>query len=221
MPGKKFSVRDALLFSWRTVTGNLWLFIGITAVAAAVDVIPDILKAQLREGTAVLPLTLGLLYFAVSIIVSMGSMHIALQFCRGQKATFSDLFVPTVHFWKYLAVSLLYGLLVTAGLLLFVVPGIIWAIKYQFCFYVVVSEGAGPMAALRKSGELTQGMKWNLFVFDIVLGLVNLLGVLALGVGLFVTVPVTSVASASVYQKVSAGAEVPGATKATEDGPGV
>ena len=54
------------------------------------------------------------------------------------------------------------------------------------------------------SSAITRGAKWSLLLLGIFLAAVNLLGVLALFVGLLWTIPTTLVASTSVYRKLLA-----------------
>ncbi|EKD96462.1 MAG: hypothetical protein ACD_24C00035G0005, partial [uncultured bacterium] len=114
--------------------------------------------------------------------------------------------LSTTHLWlKYLLGSLLYGAIVMIGLLLLIVPGIILAVKYQYLMYLVIDEELGPLEALGKSGRITNGNKFNLFIWGLVMALVNVVGALAFFVGLFVTIPLTSIASAYIYRKLSKG----------------
>ena len=50
---------------------------------------------------------------------------------------------------------------------------------------------------------ITEGAKGNLFVFGIALFVVNVLGMLALGLGLFVTIPMAMIAKAFIYRRLS------------------
>ena len=52
------------------------------------------------------------------------------------------------------------------------------------------------------SSAITRGAKWSLLLLGIFLAAVNLLGVLALFVGLLWTIPTTLVASTYVYRKL-------------------
>ncbi len=94
------------------------------------------------------------------------------------------------------------------GLILLIIPGIIWAIQFCFYDYLIVDRGFGPVDALKKSSEITKGVKLDLFVFGMLLGIINLLGFICLVVGLFVTIPTTMVAMAFVYRKLLAQTEL-------------
>jgi uncharacterized membrane protein len=68
--------------------------------------------------------------------------------------------------------------------------------------YVIVDRGLGPIDALKRSAAITHGARLALFGFAIVLMLLNIVGALALLIGLFVTIPISMVAMAYVYRKL-------------------
>ena len=111
-------------------------------------------------------------------------------------------------FFKYLIGSILYGLIVFAGTILLIIPGIIWGIQFCFYDYFIIDKGLGPIEALKRSSAITRGVKWDLFVFSLILLGINLLGALCLLIGLFATIPTTMVAIAFVYRKLLAQAEI-------------
>jgi uncharacterized membrane protein len=86
------------------------------------------------------------------------------------------------------------------GTILLIVPGIIWALKFQFYGYYIVDKNLKPVDALKMSAMSTSGKKGNLFVFFVLLGLINFLGLIALLVGLLISVPVTLLAYVYVYR---------------------
>jgi len=188
---KKFVISEAVQFGWDTTKSNIGFFIGIVIVAGLIQYVPDIIAAIIEADAPVLSIIVRIASFVLSLIIGMGLIKIFLRFCDGEKGEFSDLFSCYPLFFKYLIGSILYGLIVTVGLILLIIPGIIWAIKFQFFDYLIVDKGLGPIDALEKSSEITRGVKWDLFIFDILIGIINLLGLLCLLVGLFVTIPIT------------------------------
>ena len=140
---------------------------------------------------------------ALQNLTAIGFTKIQLNILDNKKTQVSDLFKTNGVFWQYLATSILVGLIVIGGLLLLIVPGIIWLLKYQFAMPLVVDKKLDITESIRKSGEITQGHKGWLFGFAIVLGLVNIAGALALLVGLLVTIPLTTMAYIYVYRQLS------------------
>ncbi|HEX9503663.1 MAG TPA: hypothetical protein VF974_05070 [Patescibacteria group bacterium] len=61
---------------------------------------------------------------------------------------------------SYLITSLIAGLIVFLGFIIFIVPGIIFIVWYGFAAIVVVAEGLRGMAALRQSKSYVKG-RWG------------------------------------------------------------
>ncbi len=224
MKEAKFSNKEALRFGWETMKKNFFFFLGLLLISTFLFSAPYFLAEMVVE-TALLP---GVLIYIIDIfitfVISLGLIKISILFFDTGKAEFADLFRQYPLVLKYLGSSILYGLIVFAGTILLIVPGIIWGIKFWFYDYFIVDQGAGPVEALKKSSAATRGAKGKLFVFLIVLGLVNLLGLLCLGIGLFATVPTTMIAIAFVYRKLAPRTETVEETEpvfrpATDSGP--
>ena len=199
---KKFVISEAVQFGWDTTKSNIGFFIGLLIVAGLIQYVPDIVATIIEADAPALSLIIRIASFVLSVIIGMGLIKICLRFCDGEKGEFSDLFSCYPLFFKYLVGSILYGVIVSLGLILLIIPGIVWAIKFYFFDYLIVDKGLGPIDALEKSSEITRGVKWDLFIFGILLGIINLMGFLCLMIGLFVTIPVTMVAIAFVYRKL-------------------
>lgn len=142
---------------------------------------------------------------AINNLTSIGFTKIQLNIIDNKKAQVSDLFKTNGIYWQYFATSILVGLIVFGGLLLLIVPGIIWLLKYQFAPTLIIDKKLDVTEAIRTSGEITKGHKGWLFGFGIVLGLINIAGALLLIVGLLVTIPITVMAYIYVYRQLSSG----------------
>ena len=129
----------------------------------------------------------------MDLLINMGILYITLRFVDNDKPTFTNLFTPAKHIIPFIIASILYGLIVFVGLLLLIIPGIIWSIRYSQYKFLIIDKELGPIEALKKSAEITRGSKWNIFLLGILLGLINILGVLALGLGLLSVVTEQSV----------------------------
>ncbi len=100
---------------------------------------------------------------------------------------------PTITIWLIIAtaVSMLMGFAVA----------IYFCIKYQFAQYFTVSEKQGPMTAIKSSAAVTKGEIGNLFLFGLLIALVNIAGALVFLIGLFATIPTTMIAMAYAFRK--------------------
>jgi uncharacterized membrane protein len=211
MTTKYFNFSDVLGFGWRTMKVNFALFLGVGIVWLGLSYIPTIIDVIARRlfgpeaAYWVIHIFTTIFGWIISILLGIGMIKIALGFCDERKPAFSTLFdVSWNCFWRYLGAAILYGLIMLGGFILFIVPGVIWSVKYSLCFYFIVDKGFGPVEAIKASGRTTMGVKWELFGFGILCGLINLLGLLCLFVGIFATYPTTLVANALVYRQLVA-----------------
>lgn len=210
MAGKYFRYSDVLGYGWSVMKANAWFFVGVSIVFMTVSYLPSIadmvvVHSSLPGSVSVaLRTSLFVVGWIISIIVAIGLVKIALSFCDEGRPAMGTLFEAGDCFWRYLGTAILYSLIVFAGFILFIIPGIIWSVKYCLCFYFVIDKGLGPVEALKASGRTTMGVKWELLGFGVICGLINLLGLLCLVVGIFATYPTVLVANALVYRQLSA-----------------
>jgi uncharacterized membrane protein len=208
MATKKFSKGEAIRFGWNAMKNNLGFFIGLLILAGSILIILSILQGLTVEGAPGFSFLLSIASVVVQLIIEIGLIKIALKFADNTKAELGDLFSCYPLFFKYLGASILYGLIILGGIILLIIPAFIWGIKFQFFGYFIVDKGAGPIEALKRSSSITMGAKWDLFLFGLLILGINILGFLALVIGLFATIPTSMVAIAYVYRKLLAQAEV-------------
>lgn len=104
-----------------------------------------------------------------------------------------------IGFLKYIAVSLIIFAMVVIGLILLVVPGIYLALKYGFAPMFIIDKGVGISESLRLSAEMMKDRKFSLLVWCVLYAVINFVGLLLLGLGVLVTVPLTMLASVVLY----------------------
>ena len=203
MSENRFSISEAIKFGWETIKNNIGFFIALLVIAFFIENTPQILGSFMAEKFPLIGLIFSLAGLVLVIVVQMGFIRVSLKFCDGTRGKFDDLISTFNLFFKFAAASFLYGLIVVAGTLLLVVPGIIWGIKYSLFAYFIVDEGLGPIAAIKASGAATDNAKTDLFLFGLLLGLINFAGALGFFIGLFVTIPLSMVAYAYVYRELA------------------
>jgi uncharacterized membrane protein len=220
MNGHKFSIDEAVGFGWGVAKRNVIFFLLIFVIAAVASGIFQGVQDATKEQAPFISLLFALAGLFVTTVVSIGFTRISLKFADGETPRFEDLFTGYPLFVNFFFASVLYGLIVIVGLILLIVPGIMWAVRFSQFSYLVVDKGLSPAESLRKSADITQGARWHLVLFALILLGINLLGALALGIGLLWTIPTAMVAAAHVYRKLlahsaPAGPEVPVAPSPT------
>jgi uncharacterized membrane protein len=204
MAAQKFSKLEAIKFGFEAAKSQYKFFIPMLLVATLINFIPGFINDNLlRDGAQIIKAIVGIAGWIVSMLISLGMIKISLNYLDHKKLELAELFMHYKLLFSYWAGSILYGLIVFAGLLLLIVPGIIWMVKLQFYSYLIIDRGLGPIEALKQSWNMTKGVKLDLFLFGLLAGVINLLGVLALLVGLFWTLPTTMIATAYIYRKLA------------------
>ena len=208
------SIGECIRFGWETFKKRPGILIGAFVLTMLIPSIPGILVPSPEVAPGVPPpspttaeLVATLTSLVLGIFAAIGMTTLALR-AHDDIATvkIGDLWNPQ-PFWRYLGAQFLVAIIIFVGLLLLIVPGIIAALGLLFVLYVVIDRGAGPINALKESWRITNGNKWQLFLFGLVLSGLNLVGVLLLVVGLLVTVPVTWIAVTHAYRTLASQAE--------------
>lgn len=165
----------------------------------ALDALPD-------DGKIALFLILGSI-FIIGIAMSILGSAVKLGYCRFnmdlftgvEKPTMNLLFSRTKIVWKALWKDILEGLVVTAGCILFIVPGIILGLMYSQSDYILAENpDLKATEAMKKSREMMKGQKWSIFKLALsFIGWVVLAGIVPAG-ALLLT-PYTEAAFAAFY----------------------
>ncbi len=197
---KTFSISSALAYGWRGVREHFWVLIGSTFVVMFVAGLFSNVVEEVPDEKIATKLLACLVAVAVGVVVAIGYIKIFLKIHDHENPKISELWNNYRFFWQFLIVRILWGLLVAFGLLLFVVPGIIWAIMYSPAHLFVIDKGLSSREAFRRSRELTRGVRLRLFGFGIVLFFINAAGFLFFIIGLLVTIPLTMLSVVHVYR---------------------
>ncbi len=216
MDTPKFSWKEAVAFGWDTMKANLWFFVGLLAAATLIKFIPSQLAEMVKKDNFTLYIIFTVVSVFFGILIDMGLLRTSLKMCSNEKGDIFDLFNCYPLFFKYLFAWIIYTLICIAGFLLLIVPGVIWSVQFGLFGYFMIDKGLGPIEALKESSRITKGSKGDLFVFYIICVGINILGVLALILGLFAAIPTTMIAAAFVYRKL-AGVVIPNQANLTAE----
>lgn len=198
---RKFDTSDVLNKSWNAFRAHFGFILALNLVLILLYAGPNYLSAKLPLVSAPY---FSVLIIIFNILITLGQIRIFLDIAKGKSGDFTLLVSQYQYFLPYLLGMIAFIIIVAAGFLLLVIPGVIWMLQFQFFSYAIVDEDLGPMEALHRSSELTAGAKGQLFGFVLFLVLINFVGVLAFGIGVFVTYPITQLAMAYIYLDMKA-----------------
>ena len=200
-----FSRREALSFGWGKMKEHLGLFVQLCLLGWLVASFQGAL-ARSGGGPVGLRWLLSAAVQTATTLLAIGWIRAALRAHDGKPVDLASLLPDLGEFFSYLLASALFALIVAVGFALLIAPGLLWAARYGFYGFLIIDRKVDPITALRQSAAMTEGKRGPLIAFGLTLLGVNLLGVLAAGVGLFATLPMTAVAAAYVYRRLAAGA---------------
>ena len=199
---KPFPRDESIKFGFNTAKANVAFFIPLLLIVFIVDNLSGTVGGYIKNNSLA-SFVLFIIFWLISMIAELGLVKISLKFVDKKKPSFSDLFSESSLVLRFIGATFLYFIIVAAGLILLIVPGVIWAVQFGYYKYAIVDKNAGVLESLQTSSKATKGNRRNIFKLNLLFLLINLLGVVALLIGLFVSIPTTIVASAYVYRKLA------------------
>lgn len=192
------SIDEAVSSSWAVLKNNLVKIIGFFLAIALISILNWALIAQL--GSQVFTQIESWVFGA---FIQAAVITFTLNFYRKRRVKVVDRIKNLSLILRLLLGNFLSAILILAGLIFLIVPGIVLAVRLQFVSFLIVEKRLGPVEAIKKSLKITKNNFFALLGLSIVSLLINLLGLVLLLVGLLVTIPLTSLINARVYQKLS------------------
>jgi uncharacterized membrane protein len=144
---------------------------------------------------AVTPTTIGLAISdnlvnqVVSLWFTIGATRIMLQVSRNQPPNLGLLLQSAPFLIRTFFATLLFGILLLGGLILFIIPGIYVILTYWNYTYFIVDRNCGVLEAFRLAKVHASGNRLSIFVIGLIISGLGLLGVLACCLGWIATSP--------------------------------
>jgi hypothetical protein len=177
--------------SWALLKANFWPLVGVSFL---ISVIHGILLGIEGKG----------LYFIGPIfngVIGAGLFYYFLLRIRGQPATVADAFAGfTKAFLRLVVIGILVSVFVTVGCICLILPGIYLGVAYVFAPIVAVDKGLEFWDSMELSRRVVTRNWWRVFALLLLFIPVLLVGVLALGVGIFVAIPFAMGALVYAYE---------------------
>jgi uncharacterized membrane protein len=161
----------------------------------------------------------GLFGLAYGILISgpvdYGVAYAYLKAVRGDKLEIKDMFEAFKNYWNAVLASLLVFVIIVIGLVLLIVPGIIFACKLVFTPYLVVDRKMAVIEAIKESWRMTGGHAWKAFLIGLLAIPIGIAGLICFGVGVIISIMWITLAFASLYHAVAMSEEASGQVKVT------
>ncbi|MGA3163068.1 MAG: protein kinase [Verrucomicrobiota bacterium] len=180
-------IGSCLSRGWALLQNNFWPVVGITALIVLLRHAADSSLIGIVVGG---PLMGGLwLYYLKKI--------------RGEQAGLETVFSSfSIAFLHLFLAGLITMVLTVLGIICLILPGIYLAIAWLFTLPLVIDKRLDFWPAMGLSRKTISKHWWKFLGFIIILGLINLAGLLACFVGLLITVPLSLAAMMYAYEDI-------------------
>jgi uncharacterized membrane protein/phage FluMu protein Com len=186
-----------LMMVCNMVLGTMLQMILVIALAAVADqgggggaIVIMLLQQVVAQGVGA--------FFAVGMILFM------LRIARGQAPDYAAIFGGGPYLLRAFAIQILLALIMLAGLILLIIPGVIFALMLSQALFVMVDQRRGVVDSFKGSIEAMRGNKLTVLAIWIVTGFLGLLVTLfTCFVGLIFVAPFGALLTAVIYLDVT------------------
>lgn len=149
-------------------------------------------------------LLIALIQLIIGFVVAAGYSKFNMNLVDGEESRVGNLFEYFPHWKTMLKAGLLQVLFVILWSMLFVIPGIIAAIRYSMTYYILAENPEmTAREAIDRSKEMMNGNKWRLFCLGFSFIGWEILSAITMGIGHLFLYPYEYAAMAAFYREIS------------------
>ena len=201
--GSKFSISEVCSTSWQRTKAQIWVLSGLIIGMSIISFTLGVFAMPIQQSVMG-AIVINLISCIISCIFALGYMKNIFQALDGEEPQFSAYGQQARKIITYLVANILMAIIVTLGLCLFIIPGIYLALRLQFYAALIVEDDAGIIESLQRSWEITRGQEMSLFMLMLAMIGICILGLILLGIGIFVAMPLIYMMYAYVFRKLNA-----------------
>ena len=198
----KFTVSEVLSIAWQALKSQIWilvgLFIGIFIISLVISLL---LMPAMQSLTGQI---IGqLITTIISLVFGLGYLKNLFQTLDWDEPQFSAYGQQAGKILTYFLASIICGVLVALGTILLIIPGIYLYLRLQFFMCFIVEEDAGIIDSLKRSWVITDGQILPLLLLLLAMIGISILGIILLGIGMFVALPLVMLMQCVVFRKLN------------------
>ncbi|SHO65320.1 hypothetical protein [Algoriphagus zhangzhouensis] len=143
----------------------------------------------------------------VSILVAppltAGFYLVANKISRNERVEFQDCFDGFKFWLPVVSVNIISGIITVLGVIALIIPGIYLGVAYAFAMPFVLFAGTEFWTSMELSRKLITKVWWRFFAFVLLLVVINIIGLLFLGVGFLVSGPFSYMAVYAAFEELT------------------
>ena len=192
----EFSIRATIRRSWQIFRTHGWFFVGLSVVMFALSYLSNMSDSIIVKIVAAIA---GLVWSYVTLSCALAAVD-----TRENVLSFSALksHTPTTRqLLRMIGIALVATVIITAGFVMLVIPGIYFLIRLMFSNFTLVDRREGVVESMRFSWRLVKGeMFWTVLLAFFVTIVLVVGGLFIALVGVLVTYPIALLFLARLYR---------------------
>lgn len=211
----RLSVGDAISYGWRKFSGNPGVWIAMVVIAFLIqalingifngfDYTQDTDNISFTTTFSAANLIGTVVSAVVGYLIEAAFVRGALSEVDGRKPAFGT-FLQVGPIGAVILTGLLVGIGTSVGLVLCIVPGLVFAFFAWWAMPFVIDRNQDAITAIKSSFNAIKSNAGTLFLLALALIGINIVGALLCGLGLLVSIPVTIIASTYAYRLTTGG----------------
>ncbi|HKB89514.1 MAG TPA: hypothetical protein VKC60_03235, partial [Opitutaceae bacterium] len=181
---------------WETLKANFWVALGGVLLVFLAELGLGLLTIQNRYLSTIVSFLLGGVF-------NGGLLYFFLKLVRGERTEVADAFSGfRLAFGPLMLAGVVTSIFILMGMFLLIIPGIYLSVAWVFTTLLVIDKKLDFGLAMELSRKMVTKHWWRVFVLILAMLVIAVAGFAALGVGIFIALPVAQGALVSAYEQI-------------------
>lgn len=199
----RLGIRNCIGRGWGLVKSDFWPVVGVTALYLILLQTSFLTLDEFGSGKKFARLGLGVAQILLAGPMTAGLSLFFLKKIRHEPATVDIVFSGFgQRFLHLFLASLVVNILVFAGFICLLLPGIYLQIAWKFALTLVIDKGMDFWPAMELSRKMITKHWWKMMLLSLTLWGIWILGIACCLIGLFVAAPISCAALMYAYEDV-------------------
>ncbi len=198
--GYEFKTNQYLKDGLNIFNKNMGNFVGFFAIYFVLSILTSIPLKELTNQT------FASINFFIEPFFIAGALLVINDIILKKEVPFSRFFDGIKFFFPLLLLSIITAVFSIIGLIFLIIPGVYLLVGYSFSRMFVIFFGYDIRTSMELSRKIIQKRWWDFFGFLLILGGINLLGLIPCGIGILFTVPITTCMTYCAFEDIIGGA---------------
>lgn len=203
----RLEVGAAIGYGWKKFTENVASFVVLMIAVVVAGAVVGVLRFILTPDDGgffawIIGAFLGAVAYVITSIIQAGVLRAGLSATKGGEVSPTQL-TQTENIVPYILTQILIGFGVFVGIILCVIPALIWLVFTAYAPIIALDQGLDPIESIKKSLNWVKDNFGSVFLILIVAYIVGFVGYCLCGVGILATIPIAMVAIIYSYRALN------------------